>query len=160
MPEAAKTVTGAGDATGEEVGELEQVEGEISTLSERLRELELELAALSHPEPVEWGDADLEERLLEAERRKAVLPRLIRAGQVKLLQLRKRAYELQLRPLEADLEEEHRLFERAEGKLTKAREERDAAHEAWNRTLSAAEGLRRRIKHTDREIVELSGGGP
>ena len=135
------------------------IEQEMADISERIAALELEREALAAAPPPEW-DTLTElgtEQLIQQEQRRLVVPQLLRAARIKLLELRRQSHQLGLRPVEVELEEDYAAYEEAEAKLVKAREERDAAHQQWNNTLDAAERIRRRIGNLGREIGELRG---
>ena len=135
------------------------IEQEITEVAGRIDALERERVALEAAPLPEW-DALNElgtEQLIQQEQRRLVIPQLLKAARIKLLELRRQSHQLGLQPVEATLEEYYAAYEKAEAKLVKAREERDAAHQQWNNTLDAAERIRRRIGNLGREISELRG---
>ncbi len=128
----------------------------------RVEEMRHELVELErHEEAVEWGEpeASLAKRLADAAKRKLVLPRLIRAGRVRALELERAAEERRAADLEAEAAEAHSLMVAATARKIQAGEEHGRALYSWTETLRRVDKRRRRIKLINRELGELRGKG-
>jgi hypothetical protein len=137
--------------TAEAIGE------EIRTLDKEIQSMESELEEGERPLVWDEVDSSTVEEIAAQEHRLAKLPRLIRAAKVKRQERRIRLYQLEVEPLYAERNGNYHKLERAIERDRKAKEEREAALGAWNITLSAVQGLERRIKDAERELSELRG---
>ena len=146
-----KTKPAAEKLLGEERkmgAEIERLEGEL-----------MELEAPAHDFGWEEIRAGALEDLDKRERRKNILPRLIRAAKVRLLELRRDRLEAELGPLSERQEDAEAKLERARAKRAEAEERiRVAAGESSESVLAlrlAQQGLRQ----TERDLKALGAKG-
>ena len=139
--------------TKKKQGAEKLMEGERAMGAELAR-LEAELAELEAPSrPLRWEeiqDGGLED-LDKRERRKAVLPRLISAGKVRHLELRRDRLEAEIGPLS-----ERR--DKAEAKLEEARAKRQEAEQREGIAAGEASAAHTELRHAEQEFRQTVRG--
>ncbi len=150
--EATKTTT----TTEEEARALAE---EVENMEAELGRLEAEQAQLDAPARVpSWDElqrAGAVEDLENRARRGGVIPRLITAAKVKLLELRAERERLELEPLKAERVRAHDECQEAQAKAREAEQERIATFSRWNSAHAAIQDGERRIRLAEREIREI-----
>ena len=134
------------------------VEDEIVHLDEEIGRMEAELVH-SATTAIAWDDVNeaAVEELVNRERRRAILPRLIKAAKIKRLELRIMREQRASGPLEAERAAAHERLEEATAKRWEAVEEENAARALWSRAHNRIERIERRIRDAEREISALRG---
>ena len=136
------------------------IEQEITEVTGRIDSLERELAALDAAPPPEWdslSEAGAEE-LVRREQRRLVIPQLIRAGRVRLLELRKAQYEKKLADMAAERERHYEELVEAEAAFLDAEERLRLARAVHSDDVQANIKVERRVAEIARELAELRGG--
>ena len=136
------------------------IEQEMADVYERLDALERERAALDAAPPPEWDALDEAgaEELVRREQRRLVIPQLLRAGRVRLLELRKNKYEEKLLVMAPERERHYRELEEAEAAFLAAEERLRMARAVHSDDVQAGIKLERRVAEIGREIAALRGG--
>ena len=135
------------------------IEQEMADISERLDELERERIALDATPPPEWdtlNEAGTEE-LVRREQRRLVVPQLLRAARIKLLELRKAGYEERLPAMARERERHYGELEEAEAAFLAAEERLRMARAVHSDDVTASIKVERRVAEIGREIAELRG---
>ena len=134
-------------------------EQEITDVSERIAALEQEREALEAAPPPEWDALDEAgaEELVRREQRRLVIPQLLRAGRVRLLELRKAGYEERLGGMARERERHYGELEEAEAAFLVAEERLRLARAVHSDDVQANIKVERRVAELGREIAELRG---
>ena len=120
--------------------------------------LEAELAELETPSrPLTWQEieAGAIEDLDRRERRRAILPRLIAAGKIRLLQLRLERLGAEIPPLEEREEETRAKLEEARSKRLEAQEREGRAASAYSDAGMALRLTQQESRQTARDLKAL-----
>ena len=136
------------------------IEQEITEVAGRIAALESELAALDAAPPPEWDALDEAgtEELVRREQRRLVIPQLLRAGRVRLLELRKAKYEAKLADMAPERERHYQALEEAEAAALAAEERLRLARAVHSDDVQAHIKVERRVAEIGREIAALRGG--
>ena len=148
--------------TTRETKNTEPLEERRAEVERRVAELENELATLSAEDQkntITWGEseASIAKRISDAARRKLVLPRLIKSGKLRILELERKTEEERLAELEVGAQAAYAALREAEDALRKAQENLGQAKYEHSDTVVRIQWLQRRIKHIDNELKELRG---
>ena len=122
--------------------------------------MQTELRALdAQQESVTWGESEtsVAKRISDAARRKLVLPRLIKAGRVRLLELDRKAEEQRATEHEERQRVAYEAMQEATAAKWKAEENLGHARAAYSDANVRLESRRRRIKEISAELAELRG---
>ncbi len=136
------------------------IEQEITEVAGRIDSLERELSALDAAPLPEWDALDEAgaEELVRREQRRLVIPQLLKAGRVRLLELRKNKYEERLLVMGPEWERHYRELEEAEAAFLTAEERLRMARAVHADDVAASIKVERRVAEIGREIAELRGG--
>ncbi len=137
------------------IEEEKRMDAEIERLEAEQRELEDPARVLTWEEVQAGATGELEQR----ERRRAFLPRLIVAAQVKRLEVRRERYEAEAEPFRKKREEAYERLQAATAKRLEAVEEENAARADYGDAHARVTSREQRIKEANREIRALRGEG-
>jgi hypothetical protein len=148
--------------TAEVDGEIANLEAERAEVERRVAEMQAELLTLQARENdgVTWGESEtkLAKRISDAARQRLVLPRMIRAGRVRMLEIDRKIMEQRAAELEEKGQAAYAALREAETALRKAREDHGQAQYEHSDTAIRIQGVQRSIKRIDTELIELKGG--
>ena len=148
--------------TSEATKNTKTTEDERAEVEARVAEMQTELQTLdARQDNVTWGESEtsVAKRISDAARRKLVLPRLIKAGRVKLLELDRKAEEERAAELEQRQQEAFEAMQAATTRKWEADEDLGHACVAYSDANVRLESRRRRIKEINAELAELRGEG-
>ena len=136
------------------------IEQEITEVTERIAALESERESLEAAAPPGGDSLDEAgaEELVRREQRRLVIPQLLRAGRVRLLELRKAGYEERLGGMARERERHYQELEEAEAAFLVAEERLRMARAVHSDDGGASIKVERRVAEIGREIAELRGG--
>ena len=132
-------------AMGAEIGRLESELTELETPSRPFTWEELQAGAVE----------DLDKR----ERRKAILPALIRAGKVRQLEIRRERHEAEMGPLSSRQEEARARLEEARANRAEAEEREGVAAAEHSDAGMALRFTQQGLRQTERDLRALGAGG-
>ncbi len=135
--------------------EEKKMDAEISRLEAERGELDSPARALTWDEIQAGAAEDLEKR----ERRRGILPTLLRAAKVRRLELRRERHRQEAEPFRKKREEAHERLQAATAKRLEAVEEENAARYDYGDANARVESRERRVKEAAREIKALRGEG-
>jgi chromosome segregation ATPase len=133
------------------------VDDEIAELDRQLTKLEAEKVDL--PAPVTWDElqeAGALKQIEQAEIRRGVIPRLLRAGREKRLQLQLERLEQKKEPVGQELEKHWSRRERLQEQIQELEAERGQAQHAWSTAHFKMQRLEEQERAARRELREAS----
>ena len=136
------------------------VEEERAEVEARVLQMQAELEGLdARQDNVVWGEKEtsVAKRISDAARRKLVLPRLIRAGRVRLLEIDRKAEEERAREYEERQSEAYEAMQEATARKWQAEEDLGHARAQWSDANLRLESRHRCIKEINRELASLKG---
>jgi hypothetical protein len=133
------------------------LDAELEQVDTKLAELRAEQEGLK-VERLTW--AEISENMTsvqEREHRKGILPRAIRAGELKLKELQRERAERDLVPIQQTVEETFAEREAIKAQIEELNQEFGRAQHAWSEALRRANRQQERIKELDQHIQLLNG---
>lgn len=137
----------------------QDLDHEIAEIDRRVAELEAEKAGL--PEPLSWDElmqAGALQQVEQAELRKGVIPRMLRAAKVKRLQLELVRLERRLEPITAEQEQAYERREKLNAQILQLQEQHGREQHAWSHAKMRRDAIEREQRSLRRSLRELEVG--
>jgi chromosome segregation ATPase len=137
---------------------VRDLDHEIDELDRQVAQLEAEKAGL--PEPLSWDElmqAGAVQQVEQAELRRGVIPRMLRAARTKRLQLELARLERRLEPIVAEQEQAYERREELGAQIRELQEQHGREQHAWTHAGFRRDTLEREQRNVRKQLRELNG---